>query len=244
MIEHMCKRRDWQRPLFLTFTLSDELWFDSALTIAQCNVLMDNLRKRLLRMYPGCGAMARVEFVPRKSGKNAGKLAPHWHLIVDGVLDDLKNVRKDLRKAWDEITRPICPAAPYAPRVDVQALKSRRQAMYYVSKYLAKLTDTDLEELIAANDGSLGRQWSVFGTWDESVILVVHITLAEYLALKRLSARWLKSHASRYARRLAKLPPYVSFTVMGLGDQSSRKYATLFDSAVFRALLAISGDEL
>jgi hypothetical protein len=242
MIEHMCKRRDWQRPLFLTFTLSDELWFDSALTVAQCNVLMDNLRKRILRMYPDCGAMARVEFVPRKSGKNAGKLAPHWHLIVDGVLEDLKNVRKDLRKAWDEITRPLCPNAPYAPRVDVQALKSRRQAMYYVSKYCAKTNTVSLDDLVAANDGSIGRQWSVFGTWDESAILAVRLTAAEYTALKRAAARWLKSRGSNYAARLARIPRYCSFVVLGLGDQSSRKYATLFDSAAYRLLWQITGE--
>jgi hypothetical protein len=75
-------------PYFVTATLPDESFDDDAARFAKtAKVWMDNFTKRLLRVSPGACGFWRVEWKGRKSGLHEGKLFPHFHLLVWGLLE-------------------------------------------------------------------------------------------------------------------------------------------------------------
>lgn len=188
MIERMAKKADWTRPLFITLTYPDEVWFERKLTLRDFNNHLTSFFKRIEREFEGIGLIWRKEFVDRKSGAYEGEIAPHAHILVDGILHDMGHVRRFVRQAWyGVITNEMCDL-PKSPRTDVQVLKGKRHATYYVSKYAAKHDDgmSDvIEEYFAAQAGDIGRHWGVRGKWDEPIYASVPLTREEYLALRR-----------------------------------------------------------
>ena len=95
--------------------------------------------------YPNTSGIWRLEFQKRGT--------PHYHLI----LFDLPYWKhKAIRKVWMRCTREP------ASGVRVNLLRGAKQAMYYVSKYVAKLPDLDSTPLFidAPYQQNEGEQWT------------------------------------------------------------------------------------
>lgn len=108
-----------RRVSFLTLT------FHASPTIAQSNVAFKRLMRILRRRYPDFYAVWRREFQPQRG-------AIHFHLLCFALPFIPQAELQDL---WTRCTgedRSI---------VDIRLVKSRKHAMAYVSKYIAKVQD-------------------------------------------------------------------------------------------------------
>jgi hypothetical protein len=71
-------------PWFVTLTYPDE--FDKfALYREEYKRHFELVCKRIERRFPGSACLWKLEFMPRKSGVNKGKIAPHFHIFLFGV---------------------------------------------------------------------------------------------------------------------------------------------------------------
>ena len=242
MLKAMAKIRNVDCGRFITLTYPDSVAFSDGFAPAQVKRDLSALRKRIARDYPQAGGIWRIEFKARKSGKNMGKIAPHVHILLFGVSEDMSILREYFRKAWFEVAHNGDENKGRAG-TQIDPVKSRRHATYYVSKYLAKPDDSDDEErkLVAEyiDDHEIGRWWAVFGNVDQSEAVTLTLTYQEFIELRRLTSRWLRKHNKRMARRIARSSDAVGFSVFGLGDQSHPSYDTLESSAIMRLLAHI-----
>jgi hypothetical protein len=81
MLDLLAKVDFKQNPLFVGLTYPDHF----PLYSAQYKRDLDVLFHRMERRWPGSSAIWKLEFMPRRSGVNKGKIAPHFHLLVFGV---------------------------------------------------------------------------------------------------------------------------------------------------------------
>jgi hypothetical protein len=236
LIDAMTRKRSYTRPLFVTLTFPDEIWFSNPEPEA-VHTALAAFRKRLARFSQAAGMIWRIELQERKSGQHIGEVAPHIHLIVDGLLHDVAELRKLFHSWWSEILG--MPA-----RIDLQVAKSRRHTMYYISKYVAKFENSNQCYKIQTFDESAessGRWWGTALNWDTTPFEVIEIVQEELTNIRRTVAGWLKSKNSRYARRLKAARNDFGFTVYGLGAESSRKYHQPRDSAAYRLVEELVG---
>lgn len=109
---------------------------------------LDTFCKRLVRRYPGCGLVWRIE--PQKRG------APHYHLLVWNA-GNVLHLRKWVADAWFSVVNSGDVRHAKAG-TRTEAIRSSRGVMSYAAKYLGKLPDTpSLEDW---QDG-IGRWWGV-----------------------------------------------------------------------------------
>ena len=96
--------------------------------------------KRVSRKYPSLSVVWRLEF--QKRG------APHLHCVCFNApyID-----RIWLVAAWGELVDQVNPV------VDIRRVKSTRQLVSYVSKYVAKVGDASLLDIGTKNAGDFGR---------------------------------------------------------------------------------------
>jgi len=81
MLDLLAKVDYGQIPLWMDLTYPDQFPTD-------CEIWKGHLEaffKRLKRRFRTCSAVWKLEFKPRRSGVNKGKIAPHYHLLVWGV---------------------------------------------------------------------------------------------------------------------------------------------------------------
>jgi len=81
MMQMMAKVERAAIPFFVTLTYPD----DFPLYREDYKGHLEAFCDRLERRWPGMAVIWKLEFKERKSGENAGKLAPHYHLFVYGV---------------------------------------------------------------------------------------------------------------------------------------------------------------
>lgn len=233
MIEFMAKARFVGQLLFATFTYPDEFPIDDK---KAWNAHFEALRRRIERQYPHYRIVWRKELKRRKSGKNFGMVAPHYHMIIDTLNDAPAQIEVETHisygksypktvsslsrsfetwalQAWSEIV-----ASGDGKHAEmgcfVVACRNRRHAYSYISKYVAKAENDDY---------SVGRRWGRIGRWDTSKSDEVVLTKKELIELKRLIRKWMKSRGIDYRRFIAKMPIENGFTVLGLGDLARTK---------------------
>jgi hypothetical protein len=117
-------------PHFVTLTFPD--FFPDQKTAKR---RLDTLFKRWKRRWPNTAAIWRMEVINRKSGANAGQVAPHFHLLVWGQFDG-----KQAAQDWFEVNG----SSDYAHLkhgTDAEPLESWRGAVSYCAKYCAKSDD-------------------------------------------------------------------------------------------------------
>lgn len=183
---------------------------------------LDVFFKRLERKYPELiGSCWRVEFQRRG--------APHFHLIAvcSKACKNLALFRLQIAEMWAQIVadgyqKDGGDMAAYAPEYQkhlkagtgVEAVQGRKQLMAYVSKYLAKVDQSNAPT-------EWGRNWgfrNISGHLDFSPVEVIEIDYCEATQLKRYIRRWLRSRGRvRYA---GMLNMRVSYSVLGLGADS------------------------
>lgn len=228
MIEFMAKARIRGQMLFATFTYPDAFPVGD---VDQWNAHFEALRRRIERQFPDYAIVWRKELKPRLSGENMGKVAPHYHMIIDTGISNEPDIRVDhvlsygrtypkttsaasrsfeqwSLQAWSEIVGSYDPLHAQHGCF-VVACRNRRHAYKYISKYVAKEESDNFE---------VGRRWGKIGNWNTAPSHVVILTKVEVIQLKRLIRKWMKSKAKKYARYLATMPIVNGFTVFGIGD--------------------------
>ena len=137
-------------PLFITLTYPDQFPEDPK----KWNAHLANWRRRYERKWGRTGIVFRKELQTRKSGQNAGRVAPHFHMLVFLRGTDLHAFRAWLSLTWYEIVgsgdeRHLRSGA------SCERARSWKQTGAYLSKYVAKL-DVD------SPSAEIGRH---YGTW-------------------------------------------------------------------------------
>jgi hypothetical protein len=136
------------RSLFVTLTYPDKVGETAYDERSKHRYLfLRYLEKHVGRQVP---VLWRVEWKPRKTGYNVGKIFPHIHLLVGGV--DYVDHRT-IRKWWRSIVHvngPLC--------TDVQTVEPDGVAALYTAKYTAKYTSLD-NVTYHNRKSTLGRHW-------------------------------------------------------------------------------------
>lgn len=153
--------------------------------------------KRLFRAYPDAAGIWKME--PQKRG------APHFHLIILGVSFI---PHEWVAESWFEVvgSRDI---RHFASGTEVRRVQNYQHAVHYVSKYLAKPTES-----YADGDGlgEVGRRWGKFGCWRSHLGELISwaltpresAKLSRLLDHKRLASARLIRRPDRRARAISK----------------------------------------
>lgn len=96
---------------------------------------LDNFFKRLLRKCPDAIILWRLEPKQRKSGINAGEIAPHFHLLIWNV--DYKNLREWIPQNWYGVVGSG-DEKHLAAGTRVERVRSSRGVLFYTAKYICK----------------------------------------------------------------------------------------------------------
>ena len=189
---------------FSTLTFDDtvlELVNESTLNPEAQNAKMKdyghNLSAALQFRFKGIGLIWRVENQPRKRGEFKGQMVPHMHQIIWLGGHDADQVREFIMRKWLEYTGTENPDA-YAVTErakSFQMLDGRREAVSYVSKYIAKIDDD--------YGFSCGRVWGKIGNVPVGEEKEFHLTEDETKQLRRIVKRW-KSNEERFSRYINK----------------------------------------
>lgn len=172
---HFLNRLVWpsEKIWFCTLTYPDEFPRDKAVIDAD----LDAFSKRIRRRFPGVGVVWRREWKPRKSGDSKGEIAPHYHFFAFNTGVDSCAFWDWARLAWVDIIFKHTDGKHYIPAlihgVDVREVEGRRQAIYYVSKYMTK-SDTPVPE-VAYKDVSVEPQFEYMIPDGETEARPVHV---------------------------------------------------------------------
>lgn len=229
LLQKMARSRGMDSGYFGTFTYPGEFRY----TWQECKNHLFIFRKRILRRFPQARIIWRMEVKPRLSGESIGLPVPHYHFLIFGLPYGWEErLETWFGDNWNIIANYQNEDVPYL-RSEVKQIRSRSQAVYYASKYQAKIDD--------GLDEGFGRHWGFFGEWDETMSGALILTGAETCQLKRLALRWMKGKAferSQYqrakgeiekadtirdkakslTRRMAKINAEFGIALFGLGD--------------------------
>jgi hypothetical protein len=215
LLQKMATYRHMDDGYFATFTYPGHFTW----TPENCKSHMAALRKRILYFLPGARVIWRMEIKQRLSGESIGEPVPHFHLLIFGLPYGMESeLTKLLGDMWNEIANNQTQDFAYLIS-EVKQIRSRKHAVYYASKYAAKIDD--------GLDEQFGRHWGVFGQWDDSMSLSASMTMREMIQLKRLVRSWLKSRGKRsIARLFAGIRQDFGIAIFGLGDNDDLTGAT------------------
>ena len=177
---------------------------------------LDTFLKRVARAYPDAYGIWRLECKARKSGKNRGKVAPHYHLLVCGI-KNLKEWREFIQTAWFEVVGSG-DAKHAKAGTEASRVQTSRHAMHYVSKYCAKMDD-DTPITAEGEPMPIGKWWGKFGDADNAPSLSMEIGYEELCELRRLAARYVQNRNKRYSKIIKR--GKMGLTIFGLGDESN-----------------------
>lgn len=216
MQEQMAIVDDTRQAFFLTLTYPDKFPDDPKVFKAHIAAF----RKRLARLYEEAGGLWRLEPKRRKSGKNKGLVAPHYHLIVwlpDGPTT--ANFKEWVQRAWAEIIGEAGNKHARRHGCDVRRIENMDHASYYVAKYASK-TDDDGQGL------AWGRRWAFFGKVAAGGCMKFKLTLSEHHWLKFLIGGWLAGRgesAEKYAAAITNEGNHSGYRALGLGRDTIDK---------------------
>lgn len=207
MMEKLAQWRLKRRVYFVTLTYHEEWSRDWQGWKRDLDVMI----KRLGRRFPDLEGLWRLEF--QKRG------APHFHLIITSnhaEYDDLKAV---ITQGWSEIAhRNSEHQGKYATNIRPVNLVSRRHAMHYCAKYMAKESSAQIDTATGEiTQRETGRCWGTWGDIDTSPVIVHRVSLGQIEDFRAACIAMLKARKSRYADRFAELPRFKGFSLFGVG---------------------------
>lgn len=216
LLQRMAACRNMDAGYFGTFTFPGHFTYDAH----EVKRILSAFRKRILRRFPEIRAIWRMEIKTRLSGESEGENVPHFHLLFFGIAyGHERQLTLILGQMWDELANHNDRDVPFL-RSEVTQIRSRSHAVYYASKYAAKIDD--------GLDDGFGRHWGFFGEWDESMSCKFRITGTEMIHLKRLIRSWLKSKGRHSVARLfAGIRQDFGIAIFGLGDNDDWTGATV-----------------
>ena len=138
-------------PLLVTLTYPDRFPTDKATWTDHFN---RRFRGRLSRRFPEAAAIWRKEFKRRKTGENAGKWAPHFHLLLFAEAAP-SQLYEWLSRAWYDSCGRLC-EDHLRSGTRVEAVRSWEGAKRYMAKHQCEV------EQLEENVPSTGRPW---GKW-------------------------------------------------------------------------------
>lgn len=167
-------------PLFITLTYPDAFPTDRGTWKRDFKVWADRLMRKLNRKAP---AVWRLEFQDRKSGENAGRIAPHFHVLLFAGDLDLGEFRSWLSQSWYEVCGKLAPEH-LAAGTSCTMMRSRGGMMAYASKYMSK------PEQLREEIPSTGKLWGklnekAFGIQFEETTLNLKESFRMRRALRR-----------------------------------------------------------
>jgi len=241
LIRKMAKIRTTRHGYFLTLTYPDVFPFEAQAWKNHLHTFTIYLQRR----FPGCAGLWRMEFKVRKSGEvHEGYIAPHFHVLVFGVALPQEaewRLRRWVSETWARIVNSDDHRHIKAG-TNVRPIKNRKHAYRYVAKYAAKLHTGEFS--IVAN---VGRHWGKFGDLQVTSSVLLSFSKGNTVIFRRLVRDLLESRgtpsAARYARVLARDPPHMGFSVLGLGDNISIGHEKTPGGASFRLIEASTTSE-
>jgi len=215
LLQKMARCRNMDSGYFGTFTYPGDFRY----TWQECKNHLVLFRKRLLRRFPHIRVIWRMEVKPRLSGASKGLPVPHYHFLIFGLpYGHQAQLTELLSLWWDEIANYHDEDVPFL-RSEVTQIRSRKQSVFYASKYSAKIDEN--------MDDGFGRHWGFFGQWDESMSSSHILTQQEVIQLKRLIRSWAKSKGKPFLAKLfSSIRQDFGLSVFGLGDHDDQTYAT------------------
>lgn len=184
------KHADRVFGLFVTLTYPDVFSTDREVWKRD----LDVITKRLVRDHAGFSCIWKMELKKRKSGVNAGQIAPHFHLLCwfpAGL--DLAEFRDYISLSWFEVVGSNDDKHLRAGTQSIRCYGSVGKLMGYCSKYLAKDFPSDFET---------GRVWGEIGSFPRGDVFCMSVNYIEFLRRVR---RW--GRGSKYLSRLSSSRP-------------------------------------
>lgn len=224
--------------LFITLTYSD----DCVSTVWEnYRKNFEAIRRRLERNYGEIKAVWRLEAEKRKSGGYVGEFVPHFHIIVwlpsehkdkVNMIVDKKDGHK-INEWWHEITGSKSEVHKNYRGCHISRVKSRRHSYHYVSKYVAKSSDENL---------NIGRRWGTIGTVGQGSRADIIMNKQVYIELKRLIVSYQKKRNKNLSRLFNKMSVSKGLTVFGMSvnDTKSNKVADTFMMRLYKHAVEIA----
>jgi hypothetical protein len=151
------QRKILQNPIFITLTYPSV--FPTSHSI--CKRHLDSFSKRLNRLFSNFFVIWRLEYQNEKGTKRG---APHYHLILffcssNSRVCNIKRFQKWLSLAWFQVVGSG-DTKHLAAGTQAQRMRSWRGVIAYVSKYMAKVNQSGIPDVM---DDLPGRFWGIFG---------------------------------------------------------------------------------
>lgn len=172
------------RPVFVTLTYPD-----SIPSVKKAKRDIDVFRKRMAREFKGGSFLWRVEEKTRKTGQNAGRVAPHFHLLVYGV--SFRALLDYVRGSWFALVGSD-DERHLSSGTSVERIRSFGGIMRYVGKYMAKVEDGNTEWV--------GRVWGIAGRKNLPFVveLVLNLSPGELVKLVRLGRKMIRARGRSF----------------------------------------------
>lgn len=151
------QRKILPNPVFITLTYP----FIFPRSHSICKKHLDTFIKRLSRLYSEFFLIWRLEYQVEKGTKRG---APHYHIILffrdnRSRVRDLRRFQQWLSLAWFEIVKSGDPKH-LAAGTQAQRLRNWRGVIFYVGKYLAKVSQSGVPDVM---EDLPGRFWGIAG---------------------------------------------------------------------------------
>ena len=189
--------------VFQTFTFPDDVMEGKSIAerSAYCQKVKRRFLGRVQRRWPDFKAVIRKEWIDRKSGVSKGELCPHLHLVY--LCLALGHVPyqafcRDLGRMWiDCLQTGEKEKAEKANLNDdcYKWLETQDMARHYVSKYVAKVDDSEGEQ-------SQGRAWYLVGKFNIPAPEWQALSTQDNIKIRRLLRRYMKRRSRWVAKGL------------------------------------------
>jgi len=203
LLETTARLKQSTKAIFITLTYGQK--FPSPI---KAKKHLKAFMRVIKRLYPKASGFWRLEM--QKRG------APHFHLICFNLpFWDYQEVNA----IWGKIIGPgfwdTSDESPREPFTDIQLIRNHKQAMYYVSKYIAKKQAPESGvSLSMSHNGTqtpeIGRFWGTFNRICLPFAKLIEVFFTSYKALQSLEfyAAW----ESRYIKTKGRVQGFTLFT--------------------------------
>lgn len=172
------RTRQLSKPLFVTFTYHDDQPTDPDKLAGHLGSLLNTIRTR----------RPNWKYAWRKELQQRGSV--HYHFIVWSTdareqLNSFKTLNF-FQSVWFSIKDCHCKSC-FAHAVHIEPLTTKSKVYSYMSKYVAKEEDGFADEFE-------GRRWGTSRDIPRQPLRDIHISVNEYVALKKLCKDFLRNH--------------------------------------------------
>ncbi len=189
--------------VFQTFTFPDDVMEGKTVAerSAYCQKVKSRFLKRIKRRYPDFKAVIRKEWKPRQSGVIKGELCPHLHMIYLCLAlghVPYKTFCREIGLLWIESLHTVEKEKAKAANLNDDCFKwleTQLMARQYVSKYVAKVDDSE-------GDQYQGRTWYLVGKFNIPAPEWQALSDQDNIRLRRLLRGYMKPRNHHVAKSL------------------------------------------